>query len=294
MGWRTVILSKEAKLSLRMEHLIISGESVHRILLEEISIVLIENPNIILTGHIINALSAYKIVTIVCDTRMKPATVLHSVYGHHRQSKNIWKQVEWQDDHKGNLWRVITQQKILNQEKLLAFLKKDGVEELQKFRNEVELYDSSNREGHAAKVYFNRLFESDFTRSLDEPRNWALNYGYTVLHSLIARHIISRGYLTEVGIFHSNEFNQMNLASDLIEVFRPIVDFIVHEKIQDSFGKEEKRIVLKMLEYKITIKNAQQYLQTCVQIYIDNCIQYLNEGDASKLTFPVIDYQKMR
>lgn len=294
MSWRTVILSKEAKLSLRLEHLIISGETVNRIPLDEIGFLLIENPNIQLTGHLINALSEQRIVTLICDSKMKPATVMNSVYGHHRQSRHILKQMAWPAERKGLLWQEITKQKIENQRRLLLHLNKEGSEELALFREQVEVFDTSNREGHAAKVYFNRLFGQGFMRDLDEPRNWALNYGYVVLHSLVARQIVSRGYLTEVGIFHANEFNQMNLASDFVEVFRPLVDHIVHEQITDTFGKEEKRKVLKMLEYKILIRNSKQYLQTGSQVYVDSCLQYLNEGQTSKLLFPVLEFPKMR
>lgn len=294
MSWRTVILSKEAKLSLRMEHLIISGETVNRIPLEEIGFMLIENPNIQLTGHLINALSEHRIVTLICDAKMKPATVVNSVYGHHRQSRHIAMQASWLEERKGYLWQEITKQKIENQRRLLLHLKKEGTEELGMFRDQVEAFDATNREGHAAKVYFNRLFGPDFSRGLDEPRNWALNYGYVVLHSLIARQIVSRGYLTEIGIFHANEFNQMNLASDFVEVFRPLVDYIVHEQITDTFGKEEKRMVLKMLEYKIQIRNSKQYLQTGAQFYLDSCLQYMNDGEKMKLLFPVLEFPKMR
>lgn len=294
MSWRTVILSKEAKLSLRMGHLIVSGETVNRIPLEEVGFMLIENPNIQLTGHLINALSEHRIVTLICDTKMKPATVVNSVYGHHRQSRLVATQASWPDDRKGQLWQEVIKQKIENQRKLLFYLKKEGSEELALFRDQVEEFDTTNREGHAAKVYFNRLFGPDFSRGLDEPRNWALNYGYVVLHSLIARQIVSRGYLTELGIFHANEFNQMNLASDFVEVFRPLVDYIVHEHITDAFGKEEKRTVLKMLEYKIQIRNSKQYLTTGCQFYVDSCLQYLNDGEKPKLLFPILDFPRLR
>lgn len=294
MSWRTVILAKEAKLSLRMEHLIVSGETVNRIPLDEIGFILIENPNIQLTGHLINALSEHHIVTIICDAKMKPASVVNSVYGHHRQSRLIATQATWEEERKGFLWQEITKQKIENQRRLLVHLRKEGSEELSNFRDQVEVFDTTNREGHAAKVYFNRMFGQDFSRGLDEPRNWALNYGYVVLHSLIARQIVSKGYLTELGIFHANEFNQMNLASDFVEVFRPLVDYIVHEQIKDAFGKDEKRTVLKMLEYKVQIRNSKQYLQAAVQLYLDSCLQYLNDGQKAKLLFPILEFSKMR
>lgn len=291
MSWRTVILSKESRLSLRMKHLMISSDTVVKIPLNEIAVLMIENPNIVLTGHIINALSNYKITTIICDSKMNPSSVIHSVYGHHRQSKHIRKQFEWWTERKGVLWQEITKQKILNQSKLLAMLNKDGAEELKSFSEQVDVHDATNREGHAAKVYFNRLFGTGFYRDDEEPRNWALNYGYMVLHALIARQIVSKGYLTEIGIHHINEFNQFNLASDLIEVFRPLVDFIVYENISDTFDKEDKRKILKLLEYKIQIRNSQQFLQQCIQIYLESCIQYLNEGDLSKVYFPYLQYK---
>ncbi|ANU10859.1 CRISPR-associated protein Cas1 [Planococcus antarcticus DSM 14505] len=294
MSWRTVILAKEAKLTLRMGHLIVSGETVNRVPLEEISFLLIENPNIQLTGHLINALSHHHIVTLICDANMKPSSVVNSVYGHHRQSRIIAQQATWTEERKGMLWQEITKQKIENQRQLLIHLKKEGIDELSMFRDQVEVFDTTNREGHAAKVYFNRLYGQDFTRSIDEPRNWALNYGYVVIHSLIARQIVSRGYLTELGIFHANEFNQMNLASDFVEVFRPLVDYIVHEHITDTFGKDEKRKVLKMLEYKVQIRNSKQFLQAAVQVYLDSCLQYLNDGHKEKLLFPILDFPKAR
>lgn len=276
-----------------MEHLMISSETVVKIPLNEIAVLMIENPNIVLTGHIINALSSYKIATIICDSKMNPSSIIHSVYGHHRQSKHIRQQVEWTTDRKGILWQEITKQKIFNQSRLLTLLNKEGAEELKAFIDQVEVHDTTNREGHAAKVYFNRLFGHGFHRACEEPRNWALNYGYMVLHALIARQIVSKGYLTELGIHHINEFNQLNLASDLIEVFRPLVDYVVYENINGTFNKEDKRKLLGLLEYKISIRKSQQYLQQCIQIYLDGCIHYLNGGDMDKVNFPFIQYESL-
>lgn len=294
MTWRTVILTKESKVSLRMNHLMVTAEDIVKIPIVEIGIVIIENPNIVLTGHILNALSENKITTIICDQKHIPAAFIHTIYGHHRQSKNLQQQFNWQDERKGMLWKEIIRQKIFNQGRLLFYLEKEGFEELKEFINCVELHDLTNREGHAAKVYFNRLFGKDFIRGNEDAINWGLNYGYSLLHALITRQIVSKGYLSEIGIHHINEYNQFNFSSDLIEVFRPIVDFIVFRHIDNYFGKEEKRKITEMLNQKIFMRNGEHFLSQAIQIYIDNCIHYLNTGDEEKLLFPDIRFENIR
>lgn len=292
MSWRTIILSKESKVSLRMNHLVITAEEVEKIPLVEIGIVIIENPNIILTGHIINALSDNKITTIICDQKHMPSAFLHTIYGHHRQSKHLQQQFNWSEERKGILWKKIIQQKVFNQGRVLFYFEKDGFEDLKGFIEYVEPHDVTNREGHAAKVYFNRLFGNDFIRGYEDPINWGLNYGYALLHALITRQIVSKGYLTEIGIHHINEFNQFNFASDLIEIFRPMVDYIVYSHVGDYFGKAEKRKITEILNKKIIIRNGEHFLSQAIQIFIDSCIHYLNTGDEDKLLFPDIRFEK--
>ncbi|MEK4230916.1 type II CRISPR-associated endonuclease Cas1 [Solibacillus sp. FSL H8-0538] len=294
MTWRTVILTKESKLSLRMENLVIVNDEVNKIPISEIGILVIENPSIVITGHLLNALSNQKITTILCDQKHIPSSVIQSVYGHHRQSKNIVKQFQWNEEYKGVLWKYIIQQKIYNQGQLLKFLEREGYDDLLSFVEQVEMHDATNREGHAAKVYFNRLFNSEFTRGSDDELNWGIDYGYTILHSLIARQIVSKGYLSEIGIHHINEYNQYNLASDFIEVFRPIVDFIVIKHVVDQFGKEQRRQIIEMLNYKIFIKSGEHYLAQAVQMFIDGCINFLNTGEEDKLNFPIMKFEKYK
>lgn len=293
MTWRTVILTRESKVSLRLNHLIVTSEEVSKIPLSEIGVVIIENPNIMLSGHILNALSENKIMTLLCDQQHNPAAFLLPVYGHHRQSKILKSQFGWLDEQKGALWQKIIKEKIMNQARLLDYFNKNGYDELSFFSKQVENHDSTNREGHAAKVYFNRLFGNQFYRGYEDVQNWGLNYGYSILHSLFARHIVSKGHLTEIGIHHTNEFNQYNLASDLMEVFRPIVDFIVATNISECFGKEERRSITNMLQYKIFIRNGEQFLSQCIQIYLEGCLHYLNTGEENRLFFPAIEFDRI-
>ena len=119
--------------------------------------------------------------------------------------------------------------------------------------DELELNDKSNREGHAAKVYFNALFGKSFSRNDECPINAALNYGYSIVLSVFNREITANGYLTQLGLFHDNMFNQYNLSCDLMEPFRPFVDISVKDMNPQKFEKEEKISIFNLLndEFKI-------------------------------------------
>src|SRR5690625_5465587 len=103
MTWRTVVLTKDCKLSLRMNHLVVKSDEITTIPLSEIGQVIIENPNIVMTGHILNALSKHKIMTIICDEKHTPFTHVNLVYGHFRQVKTIKRQMNWKTVNKHKL-----------------------------------------------------------------------------------------------------------------------------------------------------------------------------------------------
>ena len=118
-------------------------------------------------------------------------------------------------------------EKIRKQALHLQHWKREEADLLYQYINEIEFGDVTNREGHAAKVYFNALFGMDFTRSAENVTNAALNYGYSLLLSTFNRCVVANGYITQLGLFHDNVFNQFNLACNLMEPFRPLVDLKV-------------------------------------------------------------------
>ena len=94
---------------------------------------------------------------------------------------------------------------------------------------EIKFNDATNREGHAAKVYFNALFGMNFNRNADNAINAALNYGYSIILSAVNREVVSNGYLTQLGLFHDNMFNQFNLSCDIMEPLRILIDLsLIH------------------------------------------------------------------
>ena len=291
MTWRTVVLMKNSKLSLRLNHLVIKNDTVTTIPLSEIGQVVIDNPNIVITGHILNALSKHKIMTIICDEKHLPFSQLNLIYGHFKQAKMIQKQLVWKPLQKDTLWKLIVQHKIKNQQSILRyFYPNDNFSNFNKYIEDVQLNDDTNREGHAAKVYFNKLFGLNFIRGADTPINWGLNYGYSLLMSLFTKAIITRGLLTEVGIHHHSQFNHYNLTSDFMEVYRPIIDLIVKGNITTEFTSIEKQTLLDVFNQKVMIKNRKQFLANSIEIYVDSLINYMENGNEDRLSFPNIIY----
>src|SRR5690625_4996319 len=146
MTWRTVVLTKDSKISLRLDHLVIKSDQVVTIPLTEIGQVVIENPNIVMTGHILNALSKHKITTIICNERHIPYTHLNLIYGHFRQVKVIKKQMDWDMLAKEKLWQEIVRRKIKNQKSVLSqFYHEKELTNFERYIKDVELADETNR-----------------------------------------------------------------------------------------------------------------------------------------------------
>ena len=168
---------------------------------------------------------------------------------------------------------------------MLQRYQKEEANMLFEYMEEVEFGDITNREGHAAKVYFNTLFGKKFTRTDENPINAALNYGYGIILSIFNREIVSSGYLTQIGLFHDNMFNQFNLSSDLMEPFRPLVDQLVVELKPEKFETEEKRKMLELLNKEVEICGKMEVVTNAIKIYCRSVFDALNDRDISLIRF---------
>ena len=286
MSWRIVVIDSQSKLDYKMGYLVVRGNETHRVLLDEISTLVIENPAVSFTGFLIEALTEKKVKVIFCDSKRNPVAELLPHHGSHDCSAKIRTQISWNDETKAVVWQDIISEKIRKQAEFLTELGKERESQLLSgYIGQVELLDASNREGHAAKVYFNALFGMDFTRSADIPINAALNYGYSLILSTFNREIAANGYLTQLGIFHSNMFNPFNLACDFMEPYRIIVDRSVHSMMPDVFEKDEKHSMWRVLEQTVMIDGQRQSLSNAMKIYTKSVFDALNEGDSSKIKF---------
>lgn len=286
MSWRTVIITNRCKLDYRMGYMVVRGDEIKRVFVDEIAVLVIENPAVSFTGCLMESLVEKKVKVIFCDSKRNPFAELAPHHGSHDSSLKIRTQAAWSKGIKDAVWTEIVSEKIRKQaEFLLEINRVREYDLLLSYISQIETGDASNREGHAAKVYFNALFGMDFTRSADIPVNAALNYGYSIILSAMNREIAANGYLTQLGIFHNNMFNHFNLGSDLMEPFRIIVDRYVYRMNLCDFGKEEKHKLWGMLNDTVRIDNTQQVLINAVKIYVRSVFDAINDEDISKICF---------
>ena len=284
MSWRTVVISSRCKLDCKMGYMVIRGEETRRVFLDEMAILLIENPAVSLTGCLLEALTEKKVQVIFCDSKRSPMAELVPYYGSYDCSRKVKAQICWDEGTQGILWTEIVADKIRKQAEFLAELGKETAASLlSSYLTEIEVRDATNREGHAAKVYFNALFGMDFTRSEENPVNAALNYGYSVILSAFDREIVSNGYLTQLGIFHDNMFNHFNLSCDLMEPFRILVDREVYAMHPGELDREVKYTLWDLLNREIMIAGTRQTVLNAIRIYARSVFEALGEGDPSKI-----------
>lgn len=281
MSWRTVVISNSAKLDYQMGFLVVRQKEVTKIHISEISILMIENTAVSLTAALLSELTKKKIKVIFCDEKRNPSSELIPYYGSHDTSIKIREQIKWSDDIKKTVWTEIVSEKIRKQAEHLAEYGLSEAQMLLSYIDEIKFGDESNREGHAAKVYFNALFGKSFTRSEENSINAALNYGYGIILSCFTREIVKNGYITQLGLFHDNMFNQFNLASDLMEPYRPLVDRTVKKLNPQKFEHEEKVEMLKILQQSITIADRKEFVDNGIMIYCKSVFDALNDKDPS-------------
>ncbi len=286
MSFRTVIINKRSKLEFRLNYLVIRSDGAEtKIFINEISVLIIQSTAVSLTASLLNELIKNNVKVIFCDEKCNPSSELVSVYGAHNTSKLYKKQFEWNGLLKETVWQKIIKCKIFFESEYLkekGFLKESEL--LDGYMNEVELNDITNREGHSAKVYFNCLFSKKMSRKDDSFINTCLNYGYAVLLSEINRDIVASGYLTQLGIWHKGEFNPFNLSSDLIEVFRVVVDRV-------AFGLEEndkdfKRKMANVLNQKVIIDGKNTTVDIAIRQYVKSVFRVFETNNILELVLP--------
>lgn len=292
MSWRVVAVSSNSKLDYKMNYLIVrNAETIKRVHISEISVLLIESTAVSLTAYLLCELAKRKIDVIFCDEKRCPLGSFIPFYGSHDTSLKFRNQVNWKTDTKAFVWSEIVRAKIHGQIAVLSAENKANTDLLKEYTAQIEPADVTNREGHAAKVYFNSLFGMDFSRSLENNINAALNYGYSIILSVVSREIVSNGYSTQLGIFHDNMFNQFNLSCDLMEPFRPFIDYTVCKMSLLQFGHLEKMEIVKCLNNFIKIDNKNQYMLNAVKVYTKSIFEALNENDISLIKFPEYELQ---
>lgn len=289
MSWRIVVISQRAKLDYQLGYMVVRGESVNKVFLNEMSILIVEHTSVSFTAALMAELVKNKIKVIFCDEKRNPLAELLPYYGAFDTSSKIRQQISWDDEIKGVVWSEIVRNKIKNQADVLKMFGKDGYELLTGYIADLKFNDESNREGHAAKVYFNTLFGKGFSRADDNNINAALNYGYAMILSACNREITANGYITQLGIHHCNVFNMFNLGSDMMEPFRAFVDIKVYDLWQngelESFDRTQKLEIVDVLNRNVRFDEKTYSLNYAMKLYCKDVFDSLNEKDISRFSF---------
>lgn len=283
MAWRSVIIESPCKISAGGNYLIVRGEELKKIHLSEIYYLMIASPAVSITGVALCELCRNKVKVIFCDEKHDPYGEFSPYYGSHNCSKKIRQQATWSKNAMSAVNTALLAKKIENQASLL---KKCGfaerAEQLYDYLAEMELDDATNREGLAAKVYFNTLFGMGFIRDENTAVNAALNYGYKVLLSCVNREVAANGCLTQLGINHCNEFNEFNFSCDLMEPFRVVVDECVYLNKGRELDKEYKHELVNLLNKRVRLERECD-LHDAVGVCVKSAIEALNDSTGEKL-----------
>ncbi len=283
MSFRTVVITKHSKLSYKNRYLAVKSELEEKYIhLSEIDTIIVDSIAVSISSYLLKELADNKINIIFCDEKHNPFGELNSFYSSHNTSKKILTQIKWNNKQKDELWSLIVKNKIINQALLLHKIKSDNYELLMNYVNDVRVGDKTNREAHSAKVYFNSLFTKKFIRNASDDINAALNYGYSILLSNFNKEIINNGYLTQLGIHHKSEFNQFNLACDLMEPFRPIIDNFVYYNQTREFDSKYKLDLINIFNNNYKYLGKNYTLKDIIKMYTKNTLDNLSENKKYK------------
>lgn len=290
MSFRNIIISNPATLSVKNNNLVIKNQIDYQIPIEDISILMIENSSVNITNKLLSRLSENNIATIICDDKHLPNSIVLPLNVHHRSYKVLKNQLSQSVAFSKRIWQGLIKQKLYNQGECLKVLGLQGDEYLKKLSTSVESGDKGNREAIGAKYYFKSIFGDAFIRGEENWINSALNYGYTIMRSAIARALTMYGFNTALGVNHCNELNSFNLADDFIEPYRPIVDLWVYSHIDEKneLTKEDRIALVDLINYDCIINNQSHSIINSIDKTISSYSSACSNKDFSLLKLPTI------
>lgn len=304
MSWRIVLVSNPCKLTLKNNQLHYQPEEAEAVTLplEDISAIILECKQVVITSSLISELVNYGIVLFSCDDSHMPSGVFTPFHQHSRYAEVSWLQIQATEPFKKRCWQKIIEYKIKNQASILKIKGCDNSDKLNALTSKVLSGDSTNVESHASRVYWQSLFE-EFKRQGIDVRNSALNYGYAIIRGAIARYLVCAGFLPAFGLHHNNKLNAFNLADDLMEVLRPFVDDIVFDMFSNftvdrSNGlttiltSEERQLLIQVLTNNCLYKNETITILKACELICFSLANAIKQKDPDLLELPLVPYKE--
>lgn len=294
---RTIDISEPAYLHLKHQQLLIDkqGETIAQIPIEDLGIVILQNPAIVITQAVIIACQKNNVVMVFCDERHLPYSVLLPISeGNNLHSKILQQQLLLTLPTKKRLWQQIVKQKLTEQANTLKALDKTYAS-LERLSENVKAGDPDNLEAQAAQVYWKLLFGNEFRRDVElDGINSLLNYGYSIMRAMVARAIVGSGLHPTIGLNHHNQYNSLCLADDLMEPFRPWVDLKVYQMIKSNpelqVTKETKVLLLNLLSETVICEHQEMPLMVACH-YLTANLKRAYKDSSVVLIYPKIAIQ---
>lgn len=295
MAWRSVVIANPARLRLDQSQLVIEREGLPPATLpvEDIAVLVVEAQQVSLTAPLLCALAANESVVLFCDARHTPQAASLPICGHHRMLKVQRLQLESTLPLRKRCWQAVVQRKIRNQALALQYSGRPDAEAIHALAEAVTSGDRTNQEAQASRLYFPLLFDPAFTR--DQPCGWnsALNYGYAVLRAAVARSVAAHGLLPAHGLHHHSELNAFNLADDLLEPFRPLVDLAVAcdlDRWPDApeLTQDQRMSLVELLHHEVEVDGNRQAVLHAVELLTASLVSAFTDADPKRLKLPLL------
>lgn len=292
MTWRSVMISRPARL--RREHfsLAIDQEDTAFVPFEDIAVIVLNHREIVLTHPVLSACAEYGIGLFATGDNHQPSGVFLPFLQHSRSTRLMRLQQGAARPLIKRAWAAIVRRKIANQAACLRLTGRNGMDQLDSYARRVRSGDPDRLEGQAAAIYFTRLFEPRFRR--DQPRwsNAALDYGYAVLRGAIARGLVAHGLHPSIGLFHASEQNAFNLADDLIEPFRPLVDLHVATQAPpvnaDELTPRDKSALVALLNVDMDMPRGTMSVLAAIEQTVESLVRTLESENEGLLELPTL------
>lgn len=280
MGYINVYVSKDAHVSVKNSQLFLeNNENQVDYPLEDVNSIMIENLNTTISTYTLSKFAEFGILCFICNQNHLPSGVVLPFCEHYQTLTMFQNQIECSKPLQKQLWKSVIENKIENQNEVLNIC--GDSDSLKHLQETVLSGDSTNNEAKASLIYFKELFGKDFARRDDNVSiNAFLNYGYSIIRGFVARSVVVHGFQPFLGINHSNQFNQFNLADDLIEPFRPLVDLFVkiHLSEKTEIDSKTKALLFGIVNYDVLIDGQKQPLSHAIEMYVQSFQKSLKEG----------------
>ena len=292
MGFRTLEISHAAEIHIKEGQLEITTEEGGVVIpIEDLNQIMVHGANIRLSTMDLSILSQNKVAMMTLDEKYLPTAIVLPFEGHARQSKLMHAQVNTTDEKYLELWIQIIKQKISNQSRALSIMGLEGAEKIAEYVATVNEDNVDYNEALAAKAYF-AFYHGGLNRRAEDPINSRLNYGYAIVRSAIARKLVATGFHPTFGMHHDSQLNAFNLADDLIEPYRAIVDLVAHENknigSNVQLSKAERKEMAHVLHKACIVGGVKVNVMSAIDMMVESLKRIILENTSEKLKLPVI------